>query len=86
MAGSISGWIIIGIVVFVLLIIGGIVLPIVVPMMIGYTQGNTTTIQSGTGFFQVLANWWPLILPAVIGVAIVIMIMSRRGTGGGGSV
>jgi ABC-type transport system involved in cytochrome c biogenesis permease component len=77
------GWVILVIVVFVIVLVGGIVLPIVVPVIIDYTQSNQAIITTGSPFFQLMADWWPLILPAVIVTGIIVFVMSKRGTGGG---
>jgi type II secretory pathway component PulF len=85
MFGGLIGWVLIGITVVVILIIGGVVLPIVVPMMTGFTDASQDTIATGTPFLQLLANWWPLFLPIIIVFAIVVLVMVKgKSTGGGG--
>jgi len=86
MFGGLVGWVLIFIVIGVILIIGGIVLPIIVPMMIGFTEGSQDTIQTGTPFFQLLADWWPIFLPIVIIFGVVILVMAKARSGGGGGV
>ncbi len=84
MFGGLIGWVLIIIVIGVILVIGGVVLPIVVPMMTGFTSGSSDTIETGTPFFQLLANWWPVFLPVIIGFGIVVLVMAKAKSGGGG--
>lgn len=86
MFGGLIGWILIAITVVVILIIGGVVLPIVVPMMTGYTDASQDTIATGTPFFQLLANWWPVFLPIIIVFGIVVLVMVKGKSAGGGGV
>lgn len=86
MFSSLTGWVIILIVIAVILIIGGIALPIIVPMMTGYTSASEEVIDTGTPFFQLLAHWWPLVIPIMLVFAVVMLIMSRGRSGGGGGV
>lgn len=83
MFSSLTGWVVIAIVVGVILLIGGIALPVIVPFMIEYTQSNQSTIQSGTPFFQFMADWWPLILPAIIIFGVIALVMARGKSAGG---
>ncbi len=84
MFGGLTGWLLILIVIGVILIIGGVALPIIVPMMIGFTTGSQDTIETGTPFFQMLANWWPVFLPIIIVFGIVVLVMAKAKSGGGG--
>ncbi len=86
MSSGISGWVIVGLLAVIVILIGGVALPVIVPMMIGYTQGSQSVIASGNPFFQFMADWWPVALPAVILVGLITLVMSGRSSGGGGSV
>lgn len=70
-------WVLILIVVGIIVLIGGVVLPVLVPMMIDYTQSNQAIVSSGTPFFQFLVSWWPLVLPAIMALAIIVLVTAK---------
>jgi type II secretory pathway component PulF len=78
MFSNLSGWVLVAIVVGVVILIGGILLPIVVPMMVDYTDASSDTLDTGTSFLQLLAAWLPLIIPAIIVFGIIIFVMAHR--------
>ncbi len=80
MFADLNKWVIILIVVGATLIIGGIVLPLIVPMMIGYTQDSQSTTSGGTAFLQLMIDWWPLIIPVMVIFGLFVFIMSHRNT------
>lgn len=83
MAGSLVGWVVIAIIVCVIIIIGGVALPIIVPMMRGYATASSDIIDTGTPFMQLLVQWWPLVIPMIMLFAIIAIVMLRRNNGGG---
>jgi len=83
MAGSLVGWVIIAIIVGVIVVIGGVALPIIVPMMRGYTTASSDVIETGSPFMQLLMQWWPLVIPLIMLFAIIAIVMFRRNNGGG---
>lgn len=83
MAGSLVGWAVIAIIVCVIIIIGGVALPIIVPMMRGYTSASSDIIETGSPFMQLLIQWWPLTIPLIMLFAIIAIVMLRRNNGGG---
>ena len=83
MAGSLVGWVIIAIIVGVIIVIGGIALPIFVPMMRGYATASSDIIDTGTPFMQLLVQWWPLVIPMIMLFAIIAIVMLHRNNGGG---
>lgn len=86
MFSSIGSWLLIGIIIVVIIIIGGVALPIIVPMLTGFSDGSADVVETGTPFFQILVGWWPVILPVMMGIGILALVLGRRGGGGGGQV
>lgn len=80
MASSLVSWVIVALIVGVVIILGAIILPIIVPVMTDYLDSSSSTTSTGTPFLQLLASWWPLFLPLLIVFGIVVFVLSHRNT------
>jgi hypothetical protein len=77
------GWVIALIVIGIIALIGGTVLPGLVPFITSYTAANADTISTGTPFMQLMVQWWPVLLGSLFFIAVVVVIRMKSG---GGSV
>jgi len=66
----------------VILLIGAIVFPVLIPFMTDYRDANSGTLSSGTSFLNMMVDGWPLVVPAFFLFAIVVLIKMRGGSSG----